>query len=681
MKTVAAILITLGLAVGCWILSSLVFFDFFLVVVLVTSIWAAFDSSKIELHRYKLGLACKPISLFCLLYLFWIFIFPWYLWARLKVLEGSVELKDSAVPDLSQRPFRRFFHKLGVKLDPLAQWLLIGLVGFKILFMGWWYEENWRGQRVWNDYRHELEAKGQNLNWDALIPPPVPDSQNIFSAPMMSSWFVNHHGAKPPGGDFAGQLKYNYPTSQVQVAELVIVPPGYHPTDDRQADTIIRYDDPVSHYRAKEAIQKYIGPYGLGVQGAYVFVAKPPQLDPSQLPRLLLETSQKPGVGDLIFYLSHGNPGSVVLKPDGTNAFRVETTFCPAADYLKWSDQFAMNFEMVREALKRPYARMDGDYSSSPNMPLPNFTAVRALAQTLAQRAECYMLLGQPDKALQELTLLYDSRRLLEGAPTGKPMTLVAAMINVAVTGLYVDAIADGFRLHAWNEPQLVALQNQLAEINLAPYLKESFRGEEASMTRIVENILLQNEPTNEPNATLWQKMKAAKRYAFIRGFMDLNLVNVIKLEQPLVETIDLTNKVVLMKKAAEAQQGADELMHASKWQIIPYKLMAMIAVPNFSRAFRTFAFHQTKADEAQIVCALERYRLAHSQYPETLNALAPQFIDSTNNLPHDIIGGQPLKYHRTNDGRFVLYSIGWDETDDGGQFSSFDYGKGDWIW
>jgi hypothetical protein len=87
-------------------------------------------------------------------------------------------------------------------------------------------------------------------------------------------------------------------------------------------------------------------------------------------------------------------------------------------------------------------------------------------------------------------------------------------------------------------------------------------------------------------------------------------------------------------------------------------------------------------ANEAQIVCALERYRLAHGEYPESLEVLVPQFIQK---LPLDIIGGQPLIYHRTRDGKFLLYSIGWNETDDGGQdvsaTSPHDFTKGDWVW
>ena len=88
------------------------------------------------------------------------------------------------------------------------------------------------------------------------------------------------------------------------------------------------------------------------------------------------------------------------------------------------------------------------------------------------------------------------------------------------------------------------------------------------------------------------------------------------------------------------------------------------------------------------IACALERYRLAKGNYPETLDVLMPMFISK---LPHDVINGQPLKYHRSADGTFVLYSVGWNETDDGGEVvrnvgedgkeRAVDQDKGDWVW
>ena len=50
--------------------------------------------------------------------------------------------------------------------------------------------ENWRGKRAWEKCRRELEAKGEVIDWNAFIPAPVPDEQNIFKAPRMTEWFV-----------------------------------------------------------------------------------------------------------------------------------------------------------------------------------------------------------------------------------------------------------------------------------------------------------------------------------------------------------------------------------------------------------------------------------------------------------------------------------------------------------
>jgi hypothetical protein len=70
-------------------------------------------------------------------------------------------------------------------------------------------------------------------------------------------------------------------------------------------------------------------------------------------------------------------------------------------------------------------------------------------------------------------------------------------------------------------------------------------------------------------------------------------------------------------------------------------------------------------------------------KYPEGLDTLAPQFIAK---VPHDPIGDQPLHYRTTDDGQLVLYSVGWNEKDDGGTVSltssgSVDLDGGDWVW
>jgi len=61
---------------------------------------------------------------------------------------------------------------------------------------------------------------------------------------------------------------------------------------------------------------------------------------------------------------------------------------------------------------------------------------------------------------------------------------------------------------------------------------------------------------------------------------------------------------------------------------------------------------------------AIERYRLAHGQLPESLAALVPEFLPQSLNDPFD---GNPLRYTMTEAG-YTLYSIGPDQNDDGGK-------------
>ena len=66
----------------------------FQILILLSSIWAGIDSSKIELKKYKSGIAYGPIVLAILCILLWIVAFPWYLVVRAKIKAGSAELKQ-----------------------------------------------------------------------------------------------------------------------------------------------------------------------------------------------------------------------------------------------------------------------------------------------------------------------------------------------------------------------------------------------------------------------------------------------------------------------------------------------------------------------------------------------------------------------------------------------------------
>lgn len=62
---------------------------------------------------------------------------------------------------------------------------------------------------------------------------------------------------------------------------------------------------------------------------------------------------------------------------------------------------------------------------------------------------------------------------------------------------------------------------------------------------------------------------------------------------------------------------------------------------------------------------ALKRYQLRHGRHPQTLQELVPEFLA---NAPVDFMDGRPLRYRPGDDDRFVLYSVGLDCVDNGGE-------------
>jgi hypothetical protein len=83
---------------------------------------------------------------------------------------------------------------------------------------------------------------------------------------------------------------------------------------------------------------------------------------------------------------------------------------------------------------------------------------------------------------------------------------------------------------------------------------------------------------------------------------------------------------------------------------------------------------------------ALKRYHLQRSSYPENLNALVPAFLRA---VPKDPWDGKSLRYRTLPEGGFVLYSVGKDGEDNGGDATpdhtgnpaAFDFVGKDFLW
>jgi hypothetical protein len=337
-----------------------------------------------------------------------------------------------------------------------------------------------------------------------------------------------------------------------------------------------------------------------------------------------------------------------------------------AKEYLSWSGRFKPEFDLIRTALRRPYARIGGDYSNPLKMPEPNFVDVRSVSRTFALRAKSDLLVGKPDEALCELDSLNQLRQVLHSPPSGKPVTIISTIIDISIAGLYGTTVEEGQRSHFWKAPQLESLQKQLQQINLSPRTMEAMREDIVWNYRFFQKVLIPHYRAN--------------REGFLTGWFLQNLVTIAKFDLQAMNDVDISNNTIFPDKLDNWEIRRVTFQNQC---ITTGNFLATSSIPPFSEMWQKTAYYQTLINEAQIGCAQERYYLAHGHYPETLDALVPDFM---NKIPHDIIGGQPLHYRRISDTKFLLYSVGWNQKDDGGQKSphdkngTIDYTNGDWA-
>ena len=88
------ILFTIGLLFVTLVASQLVGFNLVPIMIMLSALWAAFDSSKLQLKKYKSGIAYGPVVLFLAIAFLWIGGFPWYLIVRHRIKSGKAQLKE-----------------------------------------------------------------------------------------------------------------------------------------------------------------------------------------------------------------------------------------------------------------------------------------------------------------------------------------------------------------------------------------------------------------------------------------------------------------------------------------------------------------------------------------------------------------------------------------------------------
>jgi hypothetical protein len=345
---------------------------------------------------------------------------------------------------------------------------------------------------------------------------------------------------------------------------------------------------------------------------------------------------------------------------------------------LQFLKRFGPELDEITAASRRPYSRFPLRYEDGFMMLLPHISPLRQAARLYVLRASAELAEGQTDRAAADVVTIFR----LSDSLAEEPLT-ISVLVRSIFLKFGLQVVWEGLSRHQWSDGQLAMFQDELQRMDFLSGGLRAFQGERACFIDTLDRAITQPQilvmvfycGPNSPDRACVSAVRLLPR-----GWLYQNMLTGVRcFQEQVLPTINLAERRVYPQRTEAIEK---QLSHMRS---TPYNLFLKLLMPALPPCCTRFAATQVAVDEATMACALERYRLAHGEFPERLDALAPQFLGK---LPHDVINGAPYHYRRTADGRFVLYSVGWNETDDGGQVALAqskparqDLERGDWVW
>ena len=533
-------------------------------------------------------------------------------------------------PSLFRRCFGWPFSRRGLRSILFAAVVVATLIG---LFFA---VENWRGRRAWDAYRQQAEAKGVILDFSKLIPPQVPDDQNFAMTPFLK-----------PLLDFEpGTQKWRDKEAYERVMKFGAMFLNELPTDAQEKTRTVV---------SKERHKQMNGDWRRGWRRDMVAIYLLHNLDTNNTTRLA----------------AGFDPAKLDAKAAATGLIENMSTFVPV-------------FAELREAAKRPQSRFNIHYEeeNTAGILLPHLAKLKNLSQLLSYRASAELALGRTDEALADVLLVL---RLAESIDTER--TLIAYLVRIAILNIAVQPAWEGLADRRWNEAQLQTLAGAFGRVDVMGGLAYALAGERGFGNSIIDYLRRKPE--------MWNSLASPEGGPGPGGAWVFNLMPSGWFLFERVNYNELFDSM-LPPTMGQVERQIDPLVYAKKWSeaeaglqkataILEHRTLSRLLIPALSKVVQKAANTDASIAEARTALALERYSLANKSYPEALSALVPSFLPAE---PKDVIKGGPLKYQRTADGRYQLYSLGWNGVDDGGKRVLVREGGkrladdgGDWVW
>ena len=481
------------------------------------------------------------------------------------------------------------------------------LATFTALFYA---EEDLRGKHAWENCMRAARAKGIELDWRAYIPGAVLDDENFAATPL-----------------FAKLFDYEWTTTNVHWRDTNIW---------ASVDRLSFHPAPAALHRSSGAI--------------------------------LTPPSPIVNLGDWV----HGR--SLNLK-QWQEYFRSPESFKtnywpvpvqprdPSHDVLFALNKLATNLAELQEAALRPQSRFPVHYDELSKALLVHLNYLVNISRVLQLRAVAELSAESNQLAFADTMLAFHCADALESEAF-----MVSQVVRCRMIEGDLQSVWEGLSAHRWSEKQIVEFQRYFVRQDFLSRYDQAVKADIAftcgcvaalsddpSVLRMMDNWPNSNN-TSFPGGGLEAALDA---HLLPRGWLYQNEVSAARFLRETWSN-DVASRIQrVYPDLSAANAGLFHRLPEGPYDFAFKHLGGSISPQEFVRT-------QTEINLALVACALERFRMTHGDFPQSLDALAQEFLER---IPHDIVNGEPLKYRWTRSGSFTLYSVGWDEKDDGGIF------------
>ena len=529
--------------------------------------------------------------------------------------------------------FATFLRWLFIKLPTfgrfvrwLFSWRSVRAALFALLMMAtlialFYVVENWRGRYAWKQYRAAAEQKGAQFDFNAFIPPPVPDEQNFAMTPLLRPLF-----------DYE---------------------PGTHPIVWRDTNGWQRVMNIGAYRRSGYEASVTLGDW---TQGQRIDLERWQGYYRNELSKTNRARGKKTRV----------EPPQVLKLEDifPTTPQRQS----PWEDVLLALTKFDAEMGEIELASQRPHSRFPVHYHEGISTPLAHLAKLRAFAMMFQLRAAAELMATNTGAAFADLQTIF---RLADALKT-EPF-IISQLVRVKLNEQGLHTLWEGMCDHRWSEPQLAEVQKRIASLDLESEFTHAFVSMAPFEGLISEQILRNRAAYVKQWANTFPGIQNYEtqfylRYAPSGWFYQNEIVRIRRIDG-----------IVASLQKTKASGVLDPIRLRPVDQSKIYERLVDFPGGFLTNITSQLPHAHMSLKLAEVACALERFHLAHQTYPETLAELMPRLIAK---LPSDFMDGQPLRYQRLNEHGFKLYSIGLNLKDDDGTFPAKDSAAtGDWVW